>query len=603
MRCMVVCACFNIFYLTFRSELYSIYSMRPVSYFLNIDNPTQRQYETLRAFYIDRESANAAAEKFNFSPIYFKKLRFLFTQQLKSGNNPFFQKKKSGPKKPFTKDKVIEQIISLRKQNHSVPDIKTILDSKSLNISLDTIDKILKKDGFLPLPRRTRQEKLSVKLPEKIKAPMCAKLVISNQKFSTEKGAGPLIFLPVIEKLGIIEAIKKSGFPQTSVLNDISSILSILALKLIGNERLSHDETWNLDRALGLFSGLNVLPKSAAISSYSYRITRSMNRKFLLELSKIFKADEAEEGEFNLDFKAIPHWGDASILEKNWSGARSKSIKSILSLIVNEPATGFLSYTNAEIKHKDQDDAAFEFIDFWKEGRGICPKILIFDSKFTSYHSLNKLNQSKEKIKFLTLRRRGNNLIKQVDEIPEEEWREIYFEERKHKRVRVYDGCCKLRNYDGEVRQVIITNHGRKKPTFLITNDFNLSLKSLIKKYARRWLVEQEIAEQIAFFHLNQPSSSIVIKVDFDLTMSLLAHNLYKKLSSGLPGFEKCTVSSIYRRFIENGAHIIIEDNTISVLLKKKTHLPILFELPWMQEETRLSWLDASIRFQTASTS
>ncbi len=37
----------------------------------------------------------------------------------------------------------------------------------------------------------------------------------------------------------------------------------------------------------------------------------------------------------------------------------------------------------------------------------------------------------------------------------------------------------------------------------------------LVKKYAGRWLVEQEIAEHVAFFNLNNPSSSIVVKVDF----------------------------------------------------------------------------------------
>ncbi|MCX6581522.1 MAG: hypothetical protein NT166_15215 [Candidatus Aminicenantes bacterium] len=73
----------------------------------------------------------------------------------------------------------------------------------------------------------------------------------------------------MIEKLGIIEAIKKADFPQTSVINSVSSVMSFLALKLLGRERLSLDEARNLGRALGLFAGLNVLPKNATLSSYS----------------------------------------------------------------------------------------------------------------------------------------------------------------------------------------------------------------------------------------------------------------------------------------------------------------------------------------------
>ena len=131
----------------------------------------------------------------------------------------------------------------------------------------------------------------------------------------------------------------------------------------------------------------------------------------------------------------------------------------------------------------------------------------------------------------------------------------------------------------------------------MITNDFDSPIGTLIRKYARRWLVEQEIAEQVQFFHLNQPSSSIVVKVDFDLTISLLAHNLYRTLASHLPGFEHCTVPTIYRNFIENGAKVTIYDDNIEVAFKKKTHLPILFEVPWMREKTHISFLRKDISF------
>ena len=150
-------------------------------------------------------------------------------------------------------------------------------------------------------------------------------------------------------------------------------------------------------RVLGFFAKLNVLPKTSSLSSYSYRVLRKSNRKFLISMSNIFKS-ELEEGEFNLDFKAIPHWGDASILDKNWSGSRNKAIKSILALIVQDPSTGFLSYTDGTVKKQYQKDAVLDFVDFWKEGRAVSPKILIFDSKFTTYENLNRLNKSKEKI-------------------------------------------------------------------------------------------------------------------------------------------------------------------------------------------------------------
>jgi len=579
--------------------------MNPLTFFSSPTNTAQRQYEALKAYYVDKLSITEVSIRYNFSASYFKKLKYYFLHSLKTNQNPFFKVKRPGPRKRFTEANVIERIVALRKKNHSITDIKAILESYNKSLSLDTIDKILKEEGFAPLPKRSCIQRLEAGIPGKIKPPQSEPLDIIDEEFSTEKGVGPLIFLPLIEQMGIIKAIKKSNYPETTKLNDVSSVLSFLALKLLGNERLSHDMTWNLDRALGLFAGLNVLPKKSTLSSYSYRVPRSSNRRLLIEMSRIFEDKEAEKGEFNLDFKTIPHWGDASILEKNWAGSRSKAIKSILSLIVQDPSTGYLSYSDAEIRHRNEKDAVLDFVDFWKEGRGEPPKMLIFDSKFTTYKNLNKLNESKEKIKFLTLRRRGKKLIERVYEIPELMWRKIHIEGKKRKvnTIKAYEEECYIRNYTDKLRQIIIKDHGRKHPSFLITNDFNIRLKDIIKKYARRWLVEQEIAEQIAFFHLNSPSSSIVVKVDFDLTISLLAHNLYKVLSGKLPGFEHCTVSTIYRNFLENGAAIKIENNTVSVLLKKKTHLPILFELPWLKEETKLSWLNCNIKFMRGTTS
>jgi hypothetical protein len=115
--------------------------------------------------------------------------------------------------------------------------------------------------------------------------------------------------------------------------------------------------------------------------------------------------------------------------------------------------------------------------------------------------------------------------------------------------------------------------------------------------------VEKEIAEQIAFFHMNQASSSIVVKVGFDLTISLLVHNLYRVLSNYLNDFENCTVPTIYRKFLLNGATVKIEGNEATVNLKKKTHLPILFELPWLRKKTKLSWMGINITFMPGTTS
>ena len=450
--------------------------MKPNEFFTKPITTAQRQYESLKSFYIDGLNANDAAKRYGFSHSYFKKLRYEFSKQINnSDENPFFIKKKIGPKRRVTSGETIDSIIRLRKQNHSIQDIKSILSGLDISISLDTIDKILKSEGFAPLPKRTKRERNEVRLPDIIKPLKSQKLIIQNEEFSTEIGAGPLIFLPLLAKLPVIQAIKSSKFPKTNNLNDIQNVLSFVALKILGNKRLSHDTKWNMDRVLGFFAVLNVLPKNSTLSTYSYHTQRKSIQIFLTELSRIFKDDDLEEGEFNLDFKAIPHWGDQSILEKNWSGSRNKAIKSLLSLIVEDPSTGNIVYTDAELKRKNQNDAVFDFVDFWKEGRGVAPKMLIFDSKFTTYHNLSKLNQSKERIKYITIRRRGKKLLDSVSQIPNDEWQIINVKRTKGKyqKVTIHDSECKLRKYEGIVRQIILNYHGKNNPVFLITNDFN----------------------------------------------------------------------------------------------------------------------------------
>jgi Transposase DDE domain len=566
--------------------------MNQVNYFLNSENPRQRQYEALRAFYCDNLPTVDVVKKFGFSKAYFDKLKHQFKQALDQGINPFFEHKKPGPKQPRTAQTVVEMVVMLRKQNYAITDIRAALDAKNTPLSLDKINNILKHEGFATLPKRTHQERVAIQLPKKIIPPASISWKYTDEIFSTERAAGVLIFLPLLESLGIIKAIEDSHFPSTTQLSATQMLLSFLSLKLMGNTRWSHDSVWNMDRALGLFSGLNVLPKATTLSSYSYRVQRASNFALLKNLVNCFKSEQ-EEDEFNLDFKAIPHWGDESVLEKNWCGARARAMKSILSLIVQCPQSGMINYTDAELKHNTQNDAILDFVDFWKAGKGVAPKMLIFDSRFTTYENLNKLNTSKEQVKFLTIRRRGKKLIEQVNEIPEDEWQTLKIERAKGKKQQmcVHDRRTTLSKYDGEIREIILTEHGRQRPTFLITNDFNLNVKQVIRKYAKRWMVEQEISEQIAFFHLNTPSSSIVVKVDFDLTLSLLAHNLYRHLAQKLHGFEQCNAETIHRDFLDNGATITIKNGAATVAFKKKSHLPILLDVPWVKNSSKLPCL------------
>ena len=116
-------------------------------------------------------------------------------------------------------------------------------------------------------------------------------------------------------------------------------------------------------------------------------------------------------------------------------------------------------------------------------------------------------------------------------------------------------------------------------------------METVVRKYARRWLVEKGISEQIEFFHLNKLSSSMVIKVDFDLTITILAHNIYRLFALEFDRYSSMSDQGIYEKFIANNGAITIEDENITVAMKKKRELPQILETMEAYKKTKYKWL------------
>jgi len=156
----------------------------------------------------------------------------------------------------------------------------------------------------------------------------------------------------------------------------------------------------------------------------------------------------------------------------------------------------------------------------------------------------------------------------------------------------VHESFITLRGYDGELRQVIVRGNGHEKPAFLISNDFEMPLELLVSDYARRWRVENLISEAVKFFHLNALSSPILIKVHFDVVMTMIADTLYNMLAQKLRGFEDCDAPKIHRNFVNAKANIRVKAGNVTVTFPRKAHNPILRAVPWQRFPSSLSWLD-----------
>ena len=218
---------------------------------------------------------------------------------------------------------------------------------------------------------------------------------------------------------------------------------------------------------------------------------------------------------------------------------------------------------------------------------------LVFDSKFTSYPKLSELN-AKYGVKFITLRRRGGTMVQDLDEL--QGWKKIHIAhaKRKYPNPQVHESTTDLRNYEGKLRQVIVRGNGREKPAFVITNDFDMPLEQLVGNYARRWRIENGIAEAVKFFHLNALSSPIAIKVHFDIALTMVADTLYTMLAKKLRGFEDCDAPKLYRHFVCGKGAVVVQANSVNIIYPKRAHNPILRQVPWDNLPRQLPCLDAT---------
>ena len=473
-----------------------------------------------------------------------------------------------------------QKIKTYRTHQLSSGDIVECLSDEGTEISVRTVERVLREEGFPKLPRRARLKmKMTVKgahIPEKSKTITAQDL--EGQRLISSS-AGLFLFAPFLAQFDLDPILQSAGLPGSQIIPAKSYLLSFLALKLLGTERYAHVGDHAFDPGLGAFAGLNVIPKCTALSTYSY----SLDEVHLLRLQEAFIKQgnrlRLYDGKIiNLDFHTVPHYGEESVLEEHWAGARGKTMKGALTLFAQDADTKLMLYTAADIRRSEANDQVFAFLSFWKNvHRGVKPT-LVFDSKFTGYAQLSKLNQ--QNIKFLTLRRRGEKLIHQVDQMTP--WKRIHIPhpKRKFPNPLVHESLVSLRHYEGMVRQIVVRENGHDKPAFLITNDLDSPLELLVANYARRWRVENGIAEAVKFFHLNALSSPILIKVHFDVLLTMMADTLYTMLARHLRGFEECDAPTLYRHFIQGKGTLEVSQGKVNLFYPRRAHNPILGPSP-----------------------
>lgn len=556
-------------------------------YFTQPGGAGQRRYEAMRAYFVEEAPAAEIADRFGYSTASVHQMATL----LRTGKLAPFTEAKPGPKGPRkATGELRDKVLALRAHGHSIGEIAAALTRDGTPISAQTVWQILDEAGLPRLPRRddhTRRGSPATLDPVKAAAltqwPRARAIPCEH--------AGLLLLLPAMAQLDLAELVTAAGYPATTAITAWQSIATLLLAKCARAARTHHIDALTDDAGLAFALQLSALPKATHAGSYSYRVPRETNQNLLTALVRKLRALGMATGTegFNLDFHAIRHHGEDTVLEKHYVPRRSQRTRAVLTFFAQDHASAEMVYVNAELTKAEQAREIIAFADYWHNATGEDPGLLVFDSQLTTYKVLDELTD--RGIRWLTLRQRGHTELARLATLPARDWKPVTVARTgRYRRPHIHEDTIKLTGITNTVRQLAIRNIGRDEPTLLITNDHTNSGKDLFARYAERMGIENELDAYISGFHLDALSSGVPLNVDLDTTLTVLAGNLYRLFARDLPRYHNATPDTIWRHFLDDTGTLHITDHDVTCALKLRSHHPILIDAGYATHETPIPW-------------
>jgi hypothetical protein len=438
--------------------------------------------------------------------------------------------------------------------------------------------------------------------PEPAEVADCRRLDLTPDRSWRTRVAGIFLFLPLLARLGFQRLVSDADYPGSRMIPPAGALLSLLALKLLDKERRSHIDDFNFDEALGLFAGLNVLPKKSFATDYSYRTTRDhqcgLLRGWVKALAPLLFPNA---GTFSLDFHPIPFRGEPEALENHYLPRRGKAGPSVLTFFALEQESRCLCYADADITRVEQHGELMRFVEFWHTLTDRYPEWLYFDSKVVDYSELNRVDRLG--ISFVTIRRRGAAILRRLARVPASSWIKAVIDtpKRCHQHIRYLDEEVRLRGDDRFVRQIAVAGLGRDSPTLVLSNNRTATAREVVIRYAGRNRVEDGLGISVNFFHLDCLASEVRLNVDLDATLTVIANGCYRWLGAQLRGYQDMSPKKLYRRFVETGGVVEVRSDHILVCFDRRSHNPVLREAALDREPVPIAWLgNRSVKFTYA---
>ena len=555
-------------------------------FFAEPSQSRQRMYEALRAYFFEGHPSQEVARAFGYSPGSF---RVLCHQFRRDADPQFFVAPVHGPREQPKKSKARDLAVQLRKQNHSVYEISEELKQRNMPLSPTAVRELLRDEGFAALPRRLDEHRPARLGPT-------AEPVADVREFSLTPGTqfvtrcgGLFLFVPDLVRLQFDALAKSARLPGSVMIPPEHALRATLALKLWSVERKSHVMALVTDPGLALFCGLNAIPKKSYLCEYSSRLDHVRTTSLLAAWHRTVAQDQLFGGEsFNLDFHSVPYYGEDPQVENHYVSMRSRAQPSVLAFLAQDADGRAFCYSNADLRKGEEAEEIFRFIDFWKKHHGDYPRHLVFDSRLTTYPNLTRLDDLG--ITFITLRRRSPALLAEIEGLPPSAWRRVRLDvpARKYKTPRVFEQPVALAG--ATLRQLFVLDLGHEEPTILLTNDRHSSAAKLLTRYAQRMLIENALSDAVRFFHMDALSSTVGLKVDFDMATLVIASGLYRMLAKRMRGYADAQARHIFRDLIDTPADVSVSEREVQVHFHRRAHLPIIIASGLLDSSVSVPW-------------
>jgi hypothetical protein len=285
----------------------------------------------------------------------------------------------------------------------------------------------------------------------------------------------------------------------------------------------------------------------------------------------------------------MPYAGEYPVVQKHYVAMRSRRQLSILAFLAQDATSNLFCYSNADLRKGEEAEEVFRFLKFWAaHHQKKFPGELVFDSKLTTHAGLARLDTMG--VPFITLRRRDKKLLAEARALPPSAWRVVHLEKvtRKFRTPRVFEQQVTIAKHS--FRQLFIEDLGHDEPTVLLTNQRTRPVKQLITRYAQRMLIENALSDAVRFFHANALSSSVAMKVDFDLAILVIASGLYRRLARGMRGYSEAQARQIFRDLIDMPATVRVSPEQVLVTFHRRAHLPIVLASDVFKQTLSVPW-------------